>query len=67
MSNQDIVNAIKANVKRQNNGWKFIQGKDILDKNKFLRKIDSDKTFRAFVVKLVVNLSVEILNKKGKE
>lgn len=66
MKEKEIVNAIKQHVNRQNNGWKFIYGRQAVGKQQFLTKLDHDKKFRKTIVEMVVTLSVDILTRKPK-
>jgi len=65
VSEKVIVQSIKKHVNGQGNNWKFVMGKDVLTKAEFAQKLDKDPKFRAFVVELVVNLSVDMLGKGG--
>jgi len=67
MSEKTIIKSIKNHVNGQNNSWNFVYGKEILDKKVFLQRLDKDKKFRGLVVNLVVNLSVDILARKGEK
>ena len=64
MSEKEILKAIKEHVKRQDEGWKFTGGREELGKEVFLKRLDNDKKFRKFVVKLVVTLTVDVLGRK---
>lgn len=37
MKEKDIVKALEEHVKNQDDGWKFIAGREVLDKNAFLK------------------------------
>ena len=63
MREKDIVKAVEEHVKRQDDGWKFIAGREVLDKEAFLKKLKRDKSFRATIVKMVLELSIDILAK----
>ncbi|MEM2291662.1 MAG: hypothetical protein QXR44_03165 [Thermoproteota archaeon] len=65
MSEKDIVKAIIDHINRQGNNWKFVMGREILDKKSFLKKLSKDKEFRKTIVQMVVSLSVDILTRKG--
>lgn len=62
-----VANSIRKYVGRQNNNWKFVMGRDMLAKDQFLLKFDNDTKFRSFVVTLVVDLSLDILNRGAKK
>jgi len=64
MSEKDIVKAIKENLRRQDDGWKLIMGREILTAKEVIRRIDRDRAFRKRLVKMVVELSVDILTRK---
>ena len=64
MSERDIVRAIKEHVNRQGDGWKFVGGREELGKEDFLKKLNGNKKFRKFVVKLVVTMTVDVLGRK---
>jgi hypothetical protein len=40
-------------------------GREVLTKKVFLEKLDKDKKFRATIMELVYNLSIDILSRKG--
>lgn len=65
MNDKVVLDAIKTHVKKQNSTWKFIYGRDAYGKEAFLRKLEENYKFRNFVVEMVVNLSVDILTRKG--
>ena len=67
MSEKEIVKAIKEHIKRQDDGWKFIMGRQVLTKETFLEKLEKDKAFQRTVIKLVYNLSIDILARKKNE
>jgi len=67
MSEKTIIKSIEKHINSQNNEWKFIYGKEVLTKQNFVKKLNKDKKFRAFVVNMVINLSVDILTRKGEE
>lgn len=67
MREKDIVKAVEEHVKRQNNDWRFIAGREVLDKEGFLKKLKRDKNFRSTIVKMVVELSIDILTRKAAE
>lgn len=64
MSQREILKAIKEHVNRQDNDWKFIMGGEVLTKQKMIKKLNGDKTFRKKIVNLVVTLSIDILSRK---
>jgi len=65
LKEKEVVKAIKNHVSKQNDGWKFIMDREVLTKQAFLQKLDSDKKFRTTVIDLVYNLSIDILTRKG--
>jgi len=67
MSEKTIVNSIKEHINGLGNNWEFAYGRQVFSKTEFLQKLDKDKKFRVFVVNLVVNLSVDILTRKGEK
>ena len=67
MPEKEILKAIKEHVKRQDEGWKFTGGREELGKEDFLKKLNGDKKFRKFVVKLVVTMTVDVLGRKPRE
>lgn len=67
MSDKIILKTIREHVNRQNNNWKFIMGRDVFDKKAFLEKLDNDRKFRGLIIKMAVNLTVNIWNRKGAE
>ena len=64
MSEKDIVKAIKENLRRQDDGWRLVMGREILTAREVIRRIDRDRAFRKRLVKMVVELSVDILTRK---
>ena len=64
MKEKELVQAIKKHVNGQDDGWKFIMGREVLTKKAFLEKLGKDKKFRSTVVELVYNLSIDILTRK---
>jgi len=64
MSEREIVKAIKENLRRQDDGWRLIMGREILTAREVIRRIDRDRAFRKRLVKMVVELSVDILTRK---
>ena len=60
-----MIKAIEEHVKRQNNNFKFIYGREVITKQQFLVKLKDDKEFRQFIVNLVCTLSIEMLERKG--
>jgi len=64
MSDKTVVESIKENVRRQNDSWHFIMGREVLTKDKFLKRLDNDKRFRKSLVKMVLELSIDILTRK---
>lgn len=65
MSETEIVDAIRNYIGKQNNGWSFVRGREVLTKNQFIRRLNVDKNFRKFMVKIVVAQTVEILGGKS--
>lgn len=65
MKEKELVQAIKKHVSSQDDGWKFCMGREVLTKKLFLEKLDKDKKFRKLITEMVVNLSVDILTRKG--
>ena len=64
MSEREIVKAIKDNLRRQDDGWRLIMGREILTAREVIRRLDRDRAFRKRLVKMVVELSVDILTRK---
>jgi len=64
MSEREIVKAIKENLRRQDDGWKLIMGREVLTAREVIRRLDRDRAFRKRIVKMVVELSVDILTRK---
>jgi len=64
MSEKDVVRSIKENVRRQNDNWRFVMGREVLTKEQVLDRLDNDKGFRKSLVKMVVELSIDILARK---
>lgn len=64
ISEREILKAIKDNVRRQDPSWKFVAGREVLDKKVFLEKLDKDRKFQKTVINLVVSLSIDILTRK---
>jgi len=64
MSEKSIVESIKENVRMQNDSWRFVMGRESLTKSEVLKRLDNDKGFRKSLVKLVVELSIDILARK---
>lgn len=64
MSEREILNAIKENVTKQESSWKFVAGREIYDKEAFLEKLDVDEQFQKTIVRMVVDLSIDILSRK---
>lgn len=65
MKEKELIKAIKNHVNGQDTSWKFIMGREVLTKKVFLEKLDKDKKFRATIMELVYNLSIDILSRKG--
>lgn len=65
MSENQIVDAIRNYIGKQDNGWNFVRGREVLTKNQFIRRLNVDKNFRKFMVKIVVAQTVEILGGKS--
>ena len=63
MSEQAILNAIKAHLERQDAGWTFIMGREVLTARQMLAKLDVDAAFRTTMVRMVVELSIDILSR----
>lgn len=66
MDEREIVEAVKRYVMRRSNDWKFIMGREIIGKNEFLKKLDRDEKFRETIVKMIINLSIDILTREEK-
>ena len=64
MSLRDVERAIEDFVHRQNDGWKFVGGRESLGKEEFLKRVKRDKKFHRSVLVLVTSLSVDILGRK---
>ena len=64
MPEKEILKAIREHVKRQDEGWKFTGGREELGKEDFLKKLNGNKKFRKFVVKLVLTMTVDVLGRK---
>ena len=64
MSEREIVKAIKENLRRQDDGWRLIMGRDVLTAREVIRRLDRDGAFRKRLVRMVVELSVDILTRK---
>jgi len=65
MSEKDIVQRIKDNVERQNDNWRFVMGREVLTKKEILKRIDKDSKFRKILVKMVIDLSIDILSRQS--
>jgi len=64
MSEKAVVRSIKENVKRQGDSWRFVMGREVLTKDQVLERLDNDQGFRKSLVKMVVELSIDILARK---
>jgi len=64
MSEKTVLESIKENVRRQNDSWRFVMGREVLTKSEVLKRLDNDKGFRKSLVKMVVELSIDILARK---
>jgi len=64
MSEKTILKSIKENVRRQNDSWRFVMGREVLTKDDVLKRLDNDKGFRKSLVKMVLELSIDILARK---
>jgi len=64
MSEKTVVESIKENVRRQNDSWRFVMGREVLTKDEVLKRLDNDKGFRKSLVKMVLELSFDILARK---
>jgi len=64
MSEKAVVRSIKENVKRQGDSWRFVMGREVLTKDQVLERLDNDQGFRKSLVKMVVELSIDILTRK---
>ena len=65
MKEKEVVKAIKNHVSNQNDGWKFVMGREVLTKQTFLQRLGKDKKFRTTVIDMVYKLSIDILTRKG--
>lgn len=61
MSENQIVDAIRTYINKQGNGWNFVRGREVLTKQQVIRRLNTDKNFRKFLVDVVVAQTVEIL------
>jgi len=66
MSEKTVLESIKENVRRQNDSWRFVMGREVLTKDEVLKRLDNDKGFRKSLVKMVLELSIDILTRKPK-
>jgi len=64
MSEKAVVRSIKENVRRQGDSWRFVMGREVLTKDQVLERLDNDQGFRKSLVKMVVELSIDILTRK---
>jgi len=64
MSEREVLKSIKENVKRQNDSWRLVMGREVLTKDQVLERLDNDKGFRKSLVTMVVELSIDILTRK---
>lgn len=64
MSEGEVLKSIKENVRRQDGAWRFVMGREVLTKDQVLKRLDNDKGFRKSLVKMVVELSIDILTRK---
>jgi len=64
MSEREIVKAIKENLRRQDDGWRLVMGREILTAKEVIRRLDRDRAFRKRIVRMVVELSVDILTRR---
>ena len=51
-------------MRRQDSSWKFVAGREVLDKKVFLEKLDKDRNFQKTIIQMVVDLSIDILSRK---
>jgi len=58
------VKAIKENLRRQDDGWKLVMGREVLTAREVIRRLDRDRAFRKRLVRMVVELSIDILTRK---
>ena len=63
MSERRIIDAIKDYINRQDGEWRFVRGRDSLNKVQTIKRLDRDKKFRMFMVRIVVAQTVEILGR----
>ena len=62
-SESEILKAVKENLQRQNSDFRFVMGRTVLTKEEMINRLDNDKKFRKTVVKMVLDLSVDILSR----
>jgi len=65
MREKDILKAVKDHVNSQNNSWTFVMGRKVLDKKEFIALLEKDKKFRKLITTMVIDLSIDILTRKG--
>lgn len=64
MSDKTVVSAIKKHLERQDDGWRFVMGREVLTAKQMIKKLNKDKKFRKLIVEMVVEQTVEILGKE---
>jgi len=57
----EIYKTIIEYLKSRNNGWRFILGGQVYDKNTLIKKLQKDKKFREFIINEVVKTAVDLL------
>jgi len=56
-----IYKAVIEYLKTRDNGWRFILGGQVYDRDTLIVKMEKDKEFREFVIEEVVKTAVELL------
>ena len=61
MSEEKILEAIKEHIRKQGSKWRFVRGRDVLNREAMIEKLDKDPSFRSHIVEMVVAQTIEIL------
>ena len=67
MGEKDVVKALREFLKRQSKDFKFRYSRSLLTRDEMLKKLDNDRKFRKFMVRIVEGLSIDLLSRSPEE
>ena len=67
MGEKDVVKALRGFLKRQSKDFKFRYSRSFLTRDEMLKKLDNDRKFRKFMVRIVEGLSIDLLSRSPEE